>query len=83
MELKIKDIVIPKNKKILFYNKPCMIVQTYTSEVNIGGIPWYSLFELSTGDVRGSYHTIDEMNQGCNLELVKKNTEFNMDSLYR
>lgn len=70
MDIKVKDIVIPKNEKILMYNRKCMVVKTYRSFINIGIVEYYSLLDIETGDVRGSYTFIEDMIQGCKLELA-------------
>lgn len=70
MNIKIKDIVIPKNEKVLMYNRKCMVVKTFRSFINIGIVEYYSLLDMETGDVRGAYNIIEEMIKGCKLELA-------------
>lgn len=70
MNIKVKDIVIPKNKKTLIYNHKCMVVKTYQSLINIGIVSYYSLLDMETGDVRGAYTSIEQMIKGCELELA-------------
>lgn len=62
MIIELKDIVIVKNEKTLLFNHRCMVgLNTLTG--------YYTLYDLETGEIRGQYHSIDEMVDGCKLEL--------------